>query len=127
MRKRLFWLLPLLAMAAAAPEVTGKWSGIIEVSDSSSGTTINTPVQAEFEQKANILSGKIGRRQDTEVETIRNGKLEGDRVSFEVQSAETLGSVKFNLKLSGDRMEGTMEGKIDTGPISGKVHLTRQS
>lgn len=116
----LLWTIPL-----AANDISGRWTGIIEVADLSSGTTINTPVKAEFSQKSNLVSGKIGRTADEEPEAIRNGKIEGDRFSFEVLSPEATGTVKFELTVNGNRLEGMMKGAIEIGPISGKVHLTR--
>ena len=123
---RKLWLLPCLTMVLTAADVSGKWTGTIEVADDSSGATINTPVRAEFEQKANSLSGKIGRREDDRAESIRNGKIDGKKILFEVTSTETLGAVKFDLTLEDDRMEGQMNSSLDSGPITGKVHLVRQ-
>ncbi len=120
------WLLPCFTMVLAASDISGKWVGTIEVADDSSGTTINTPVRAEFQQKSNSLSGRIGRKEEDQSEAIRNGKVEGDKIRFEVISAETTGTVKFNLRLEGDRIEGQMQGALDSGPITGKVHLVRQ-
>jgi hypothetical protein len=120
------WLLPFLTMVLTAADVSGKWTGTIEVADDSSGATINTPVRAEFEQKAHSLSGKIGRREDEQAESIRNGRIDGKKILFEVSSPETVGAVKFELTVEGDRIEGQMNGSVDTGPIKGKVHLVRQ-
>jgi len=120
------WLLPCLAVTLWGVDVSGRWSGVIEVDDTSSGTKINTPVKAEFDQKTTPISGKIGRKEDDEAEPIRNGKLEGKTLIFEVRSPETSGAMKFNLVLVSDnRIEGDMKGSVDTGPITGKVKLTR--
>jgi hypothetical protein len=123
--KRLL-LLPCLALTMWGFDLSGKWSGIIEVTDPSSGTSVNTPVRAVFEQKDHVVSGKIGRRSDTETEAIQNGNVEGNTIRFEVTSPETTGAMHFNLKLvDNDRLEGDMKGAIETGGISGKVKLTK--
>ena len=122
---RILWLLPLLATTLLASDISGKWTGNIEVSDTASGTTINTPVRAEFQQKDSAVSGSIGRREDETTERIRNGKVEGGKLVFEVVSAESNGTIHFTLTVDGNRMEGEMKGAVDTGPISGKVHLTK--
>jgi hypothetical protein len=124
MKRLLLILAPALSLCAA--DITGKWHGSIDVADPGGGRTIKTPVRAEFEQKANSVSGKIGRREDEGTVSIRNGKVEGSRISFEVSSAETLGAVQFDLTLEGDRMEGEMRGAVDVGQIVGRVSLTRQ-
>src|SRR5579883_2680016 len=104
----LFLCLPLLLVAG---DVSGKWVGSIEVNDTADGSSVTTPVKAEFQQKSNVVSGKIGRREDEQQETIRNGKAEGTKISFEVSSVETTSAMKFNLVLEGDRLEGEMRSE----------------
>ena len=124
--KRLLLLAALMVPATWGADLTGKWTGVIEVNDASSGTRIDTPVRAEFSQKDKSVSGKIGRREDEQSEAIRNGVVEGDEMRFEVTSPETTGAINFNLKVvDADRLEGEMKGAIDSGPITGKVRLTR--
>lgn len=125
---RALWLLPFLVLTLFGADITGRWSGSIEVNDPSSGEKINTPVKAEFSQSAASVSGRIGRKEDEESEPIRNGKLEGTMLVFEVRAFEMSGTFKFRLALvDGNRIEGEMKGAIDTGPIAGTVRLTRQA
>jgi hypothetical protein len=120
------WLLPVLALALYGADITGKWTGNIEVADPSSGDKINTQVKAEFAQKAEAITGKIGRSGDERAEPIRNARIEGKNLLFEVQSPETTGLVKFNLVVVDEnRLEGEMQGAIDVGNISGKVTLQK--
>ena len=121
-----FWLFLFLPLMLGASDVSGTWSGSIEVADDAGGSSITTAVRAELRQKANLVSGKIGRREDEHTETIRNGKAEGTKISFEVSSVETTSAMKFNLVLQGDSLEGVMKGTVDSGEIVGKVRLTRQ-
>ena len=107
-------------------DLSGRWTGTIAVDDTGSGTTITTQVQIEIQQKAEGLSGKIGRIEDQDVVPIKNARMDGDTLSFEAASDETTGPMKFSLKIAGDRMEGTMKGSIDSGDINGKVKLTRE-
>jgi len=125
--RRLCLLLWLPLVLGASAEISGTWLGSIEVADTAGGSSVTTPVRAEFEQKANLISGKIGRREDEQAESIRNGKVEGTRISFEVSSVETTSAMKFNLVLNGDHLEGEMKGTVDSGEIVGKVVLTRQT
>jgi hypothetical protein len=120
------WVLPVLALALYGADITGTWTGTIEVSDPSNGEKINTEVKAQFDQKANAVAGKIGRAQDEQPEQIRNGKVDGKTLVFEVQPPEATSPMKFSLVLvSDDRIEGDMKGAIDVGNISGKVVLKR--
>jgi hypothetical protein len=118
----LFFLSCALSLGA---DLTGRWTGTIAVDDTASGTTITTQVHIELQQNSSGLSGKIGRIEDTEVVPIKNARMDGDMLVFEAASEETAGPMKFQLKIAGDRMEGTMKGSIDSGDISGKVRLTR--
>jgi hypothetical protein len=121
------WLFLCLPLMLGANDVSGRWLGSIEVADNAGGSSITTSVRAEFQQKANLVSGKIGRREDEQTETIRNGKVEGTKISFEVSSVETTSAMKFNLVLEGDHLEGEMKGTVDSGEIVGKVRLTREA
>src|ERR1035437_4282067 len=115
------WLLPCLAAALMAADVSGKWTGNVNVDDPTGGSTINTQVRAELRQKADAITGTIGRQEDQEAESIQNAKLDGKRLTFEVSSAETTGLVKFVLTLDGDRWDGEMSGSMDGTAITGKV------
>jgi hypothetical protein len=120
------WIVPCLTAVLMAADVSGTWAGNIEVEDPTGGDTIDTPVRAEFRQQAETISGTIGRRDDQGSEAIRNAKLaEGKHLTFEVSSPDGNGSFKFELTVEGDRMEGQMSGSVDSGPITGKVHLSR--
>ena len=110
--KKILWLLPWVALALSGSDLTGKWSGTIEIADE--GAT--TPVSVQLVQKADVVSGKIGRTGGGEEESIRNGKVDGKKVSFEVNSAH--GLMKFALTL--------MKGTVDDGEIVGKVKLARE-
>jgi hypothetical protein len=120
--KTAFLLLPFLALALSASDISGKWSGTIDIEDS--GSTI--PIQVELVQKSDVLSGKVGRTGTGDEGTIRNGKVDGTKVSFEVVSAETSGAFKWTLTLVNDQMEGEMKGSTDDGEIVGKVKLSRE-
>ena len=123
--KLLKWILPitLLALAAHAADIAGKWSGIIEVDDS--GGKIETPVDLYLEQKGGALTGKIGRRNDPESVEIRNARLEGDKVTFESSSTEASASMTFSLTVQGERMQGEMRGVAQGNEIVAKVSFSR--
>lgn len=122
--KRL-WLLAIFATTLLAADVTGKWTGTIDVDDPGGGGIISTPVRAQLKQGGSEITGSIGREEDQTLEAIQHAKLDGNRLTFEVSSSETSGLVKFVLTIDGDRLEGAMSGTMDTTPLTGKVHLTR--
>jgi len=119
--KRAFWILPCLALVMSGADISGKWSGTIDVEDAGS----STDVQVELVQKADTVSGKIGRTGGGDEGEIRNGKVVGGKVSFEVVSGQTSSPFKFTLTLVNDHLEGEMKGSMDQGEIVGKVKLSR--
>jgi hypothetical protein len=124
MRKTLA-LVPLLAFALAASDINGKWSGVIVVKDPSSGNRIETPVRAIFEQSGTVVKVRIGRRNDAETES-GEGKLEGSVLTFSVKPAEGTAPFRFRLVVSAaDRIDGDVEGEVDSGKIAGKVQLAK--
>src|SRR2546430_16494956 len=84
-----------------------------------------TLFRSELVQKSDLVSGKIGRQGGGDEGTIRNGKVDGTKVSFEVVSPQTSGPFKFTLTLAKDTLEGEMKGSVDEGEIVGKVKLSR--
>ena len=119
-------LLPCLAAALMAADVSGTWKGNVVVDDPTSGSVVDTQVRAELRQKADAITGVIGRQEDQAGESVQNAKLDGKHLTFEVSSTEANGSIKFVLTLDGNRLDGEMSGTMDGTAISGKVHLTRQ-
>jgi hypothetical protein len=117
--KKAFWILPCLALLLSGADISGKWAGTIDVEDSGS----TTEVQVELVQKADTVTGKIGRTGGGDDGAIR--KVDGTKVSFEVVSPQTSSPFKFTLTLLNDRLEGEMKGSVDEGEVVGKVKLTR--
>jgi hypothetical protein len=120
------WLLPCLAAALMAADVSGKWTGNVEVEDPGGGANIDTQVRAELQQKADAITGTIGRQEDQQGESIQHARLDGQHLTFEVSSVEASGLIKFVLTLDGDRLDGEMSGTVDGASIAGKVHLSRR-
>lgn len=122
-----FVLVPFLTVALYAAGITGKWTGNIVVNDPTGGDKVDTPVKAELVQQAAAITGKIGRAEDRELETILNGKLEGKSLTFQVKPAEATGAAQFTLTvISDDRIEGEVKVPLDIGTISGTVVLKRE-
>jgi hypothetical protein len=70
----------------------------------------------------------IGRKSDAEAEAEGTGRLEGNVLTFAVKSVEGSAPFQFRLLLSAnDRLEGDMEGAVDTAKITGKVRLSRDA
>jgi hypothetical protein len=109
-------------LALCAPNVTGKWSGTLQMD----GQNDAKPAYSIFNQDGNKLSGSVGPNED-EQDSFEGGEVEGDKLTFDVpQGPNGEGSIHVQLELKGDQMIGraTWSGPSPhTG--SGKISLKR--
>ena len=63
------------------------------------GTAQSTPVTAEFKQDGKTVTGTAGREGDDQF-TVENGLLDGDTLTFEVETPD--GKYALSLKLVSD-------------------------
>ncbi len=119
---RLF-LCVLLAMflvfGAAAADVSGKWSGTLKQDngDDSQAFVI-------LKQNGSVITGSGG-PDEGEQWPLQNGKIVGDKISFEVKSPDNV-VYKCDLTFAGDSLHGDV---VATGPdgqvMKGKLEFTR--
>ena len=117
MKNRLFMLLAMFALTslvALAADVTGKWM--------SEATGKGGPQTYTLKQDDSTLSGTIeGGRGPT---NISNGKVDGDKVSFEVTREMNGNSV--TTKYSGTVSGGSMKLTMETARGNREITLTKQ-
>jgi|SRR5579863_2078277 hypothetical protein len=118
MKKRVVLLSALLALsslAAFAADVTGKWM--------SEAMGKGGPQTFTLKQDGSALTGTVqgGRGGASE---IKNGKVDGDNVSFEV-TREFNGN-SMTLKYSGSVSGSSMKLSVDTGRGPRELTLTKQ-
>lgn len=105
MKIRLALLSCLLAVAALAADVSGKWTAEVQ---GRNGTTTQT---FNFKVDGSALTGTISGGRGGDV-TISNGKVDGDNVSFDV-TREFQGNsmtMHYTGTVSGDELKLKMEG-----------------
>lgn len=111
MKIRLALLSCLLAVAAFAADVSGKWTA--EMPGRGGNTTTST---FTFKADGSDLTGTIaGARGETQ---ITNGKVEGDNISFDVVREFNGNSVTLHYTgtISGDEIKFKMERQGGEGP-----------
>ena len=122
MKTILFFLL-LSALTLSAAELTGKWTGSFDVTNSQ-GKKADTAFM-DLRLSGNAVTGTAGPNAGEQM-AIRNGKLEGSKLTFDVE--ENGGSISFDLVFDGDTIRGIAKG---TGPggeqWSAKLNLKRAS
>lgn len=116
--RRSILLLALVALEVSAAiaqsaEVSGTWTGQMEQKQDN-GTVAHAQLAFVLKQVDGQVTGKVG---ETEASgwPIDDARLEGDHLTFSVTApAENAGEKgptwKFNLKVSGTRMEGRAQG-----------------
>src|SRR5262249_55410345 len=107
-----------------AADVTGKWSGTIELKKD--GETKSESAFLILKQEGTALNGSAGAREDHQF-PMRNGKVEGDKLTFEVPQGEYGERVMhFSLTATEDSIEGEVSGPDKNGkPDSARLALKR--
>jgi hypothetical protein len=109
-------------VALGTPNVTGKWSGTLQMD----GQNEAKPAYSIFNQEGNNLSGSVGPNED-EQDSFEGGKVEGDKLTFDVpQGPNGEGSIHVEMHVNGDQMTGQARWSGSPGHTgSGKISLKR--
>jgi hypothetical protein len=108
----------LLTIPAMAGDVTGKWAGVFKVD----GADHDVPQLFIFKQDGNKLTGSGGPNQ-SEQYPIEDGKVDGDRVRFEITTGEW--KFTYSLRASDAKLAGELELKSVDNRRTAKVNLSR--
>jgi hypothetical protein len=110
-------LLVLLSAGCMFADVSGKWSGSAQ--DDQEKTLFFV-----LKQDGATLTGTAGPREDQQ-HVMQKAKLDGDHLTFEVPIGDR-GTIAFDLKLSGDALQGDVELRRSEGDVEKhKVELKR--
>ena len=112
----------LLASALmAAEDLTGKWSGTFVIT--MDGETKDDSAYMVLKQSGTELTGTAGPDADKQW-PIQKGKIEGNKVTFEVQADGPL--LKFELTLAEGRLKGDAKAEHDGHSMKAAVDVQRQ-
>jgi hypothetical protein len=111
----------LLSVTLSAADVSGKWSGAFEFNNDS-GETKSKPVFMILKQDGNKLTGSGGPDENNQY-TIQNGKVDGDKLMFEVETGSM--TMSFDLTVKGDQISGDMKGNENGTQRTVKLSLKR--
>ena len=116
-------LVLLLATALlAADELTGKWAGSFIIT--LDGETKDDVVYMVLKQSGAELTGTVGPNADQQWQILK-GKVEGTKVTFEVQSDGPL--VKFDLTLADGHLKGEAKAEHEGRSMKAAVDLQRKT
>jgi hypothetical protein len=110
------------ALFAAADSVTGKWTGSFAIT--LDGETRDEKAYLDLKQNGTELTGTGGPSAD-EQWPIKNGKVEGDKLTFDVQSNGPL--IKFNLTLADGHLKGEAKAEHEGRSMKAAVDLQRKT
>jgi|HubBroStandDraft_2_1064218.scaffolds.fasta_scaffold545946_1 hypothetical protein len=120
MKNSIFFRGLLLALllsitTAGAANLTGKWSGTMQLG----GQTRSEPVYMVLRQEGNKLAGSGGPN-ESEQNPFEGGKVEGNKLTFDIPLGEN--SMHFEMEAQGDQITGEMkrerEGKVENARVS---------
>ena len=113
-------ILLLAAMTLSAADISGKWAGTFTATGG--GETHEETAFVVFQQKGTELTGSAGGDESHQFPILK-GKIEGNKITFEVQSDGPL--YKCNLILAGDHIKGDVTVVQEGQSIQAKVDVTR--
>ena len=108
----------LLCVVAMAADVTGKWSGNFKAE----GADHSISQWIILTQQGSTLSGSAG-PDASEQYPVENGKVDGNKVSFQVTTGEWRFS--YNLTAEKDELSGDLKLESTTESRNARVTLTR--
>ena len=123
--KRLLCALLFIAFSLSAGELTGKWSGAFNITNSEGETKADSAFM-NLKLDGKEVTGTAGPDEEKQW-AIRNGKLEDGKLTFEVVM-EDGGVLTFDLVFEGDTIRGKAAGTGNGGEkMSAKLDLKRVS
>src|SRR5215831_7710195 len=119
------WMLipAVFTLSLGAADFTGKWSGTVEIKRD--GQSKAEPAFVILHQDGASLTGSGGPK-ESDQHAIRNGKVEGNRITFEI-ALDNERVMHFNLTVTSDHIDGEVTAPMkDSGkPETARLSLTR--
>jgi hypothetical protein len=112
-------LLALCAFTAFAADASGKWSGTFTTDEGAPSTGY-----AVIKQAGTEITGTAGPTADEQL-PIANGKIDGDKVTFEVSHPSGM-TLKMSLVLDGDTLKGDVTASREGQSMKAKLDLKRE-
>ena len=118
-----FLLLTMFALALPAADISGTWAGSFTISGPD-GDKHDEVAHMVIKQNGDALTGTMGPSTDQQW-PITNGKIAGDKITFNVQLSEDR-LVKFEMVLVDGHIKGKATGNADGHALNAELDLTRK-
>ncbi len=121
--KTLICLLLLTGLTLSAADLTGKWSGQFDITTPDGELKPDSAIM-HLKLDGTKVTGTAGPNEDQQWD-LRNGKLEGTKLTFEVtpEGDADKGLLVFDLVFDGDTIRGSVTGHDGDNKLSAKVDL----
>jgi hypothetical protein len=124
MLARLLGTAVLFSALTWAADVTGTWSGPMEMKRG--GETRDDSAYLVLKQEGNVITGTVGPNVDKRLE-ITKGTVEETGIYIEAKVPDKDAKLVLRLKLEGEKLTGELRGEgPDAPPITGKMTLSRE-
>ena len=110
----------LFNLSLVAADFSGKWTGSYDVL-MSDGQAMKGKMVLTLAQNGTDITGTAG--SDEGQMTIQNGKVTGDKVTFEIQTEGP--KMVFDLHLEDEHLRGDGKGDADGNSVKVKLDLTK--
>jgi hypothetical protein len=110
--------LVVTVLGLLAIDVTGTWTGTLTPEGRDA-----TPALLVLTQDGSTITGTAGATAEAERHPIRNGLIKGDVITFDIEINE--GSMKFDLKVTGEQLAGTVIREKDGQQQKAALLVTR--
>jgi hypothetical protein len=118
---RIFILAALCVMAAAAADITGKWTGTFALTRPD-GETRDTTALLVLKQTGSEVTGTVGPNEG-EQHAITKGSIDGDKIALLVEADGRV--VKFDLVLASDKISGNVDIAMEGQSAKAKINVAR--
>ena len=120
--RRLLGAVVVLSATMLAGDITGTWSGPMEMKKGDETKTDSAYLV--LKQSGNEVTGTVGPNEEKRL-PITKGTAEGDNIYLEAV-VEGENKMVFRLKIDGDKLIGELKAEGPTAPpVSGKMTLTK--
>jgi hypothetical protein len=115
----------LIATFAFGADVTGTWSGPMQMSRG--GETKDDSAHFVLTQKGNEITGTVGPTAEKQM-PITKGTIEGSDINLEAASPDGAMKITIKLKAEADKLTGDLKAEGSGGePFTGKLTVTKSN
>jgi hypothetical protein len=115
-------VLLLATVLMAADDLTGKWAGSFDITRD--GESRKDQIYMVLKQSGTELTGTAGPNAERQM-PIQKGKVEGTKVTFEVQTDQPL--IKFELTLADGHLKGEAKAEHEGSSMKAVVDAQRKT